>query len=148
MFSLLRTYTLGAGKLLALLRRFVDARLQWLQFAAVVGRVAQRYSELLENVPVVYNVHVLADLHEQEPVAQIGVLQQFVNALLVHELRSSLEQRQADVREEDDREPVEQNVGGYDGQQYEPEPEEHVDLLERIERAWRTNKKQVRRYAR
>ena len=81
--------------------------------------------DLLED----HGVHVLPEHVQQEPVAHLGLLDYYVDALLLDEPEADVEEVGPHPRGDDDDEAVEDHHSGQHCQQQEVEPQEDVDLL-------------------
>ena len=91
--------------------------------------VSQPPGQLVYDLLEDHRVHVLPEHVEEEPVAHLGLLDDDVDALLLYEPESDVEQIGPHPGRDYDDDAVKDDHGCEAAQDQEPEPEEDVDLL-------------------
>ena len=75
-----------------------------------------------------HRVNVLAKHIEQEPISDLGLLDDDVDTLLADQPEPDVQQVGAHLGADDDDDPVDDHQEAQDGEGDEPEPEKDVDL--------------------
>jgi len=97
--------------------------------AKVFALVAQPPGELVHDFFEDNTVDVLAQHVEEEPIAHLALLDDGVDDLALDEPESYVEEVGAHPGTDDYHETVDDNQGGEDAEDQEPEPQKNVDLL-------------------
>ena len=97
--------------------------------AKVFALVAQPPGELVHDFFEDNTVDVLAQHVEEEPIAHLALLDDGVDDLALDEPESYVEEVGAHPGTDDYHETVDDNLGGEDAEDQEPEPQKNVDLL-------------------
>ena len=95
----------------------------------ISAAISEFLGQLVNHVFKYHRVDVLAEQVDEEPVADVTLADDHVDALALHSPVAHAEHEGPDVRAEDDGHAVDQDQEGENTQQEQPEPDENVDLL-------------------
>jgi len=95
----------------------------------IPGPVAQLFGELVDHILEYYGVYVLSQQVEEEPVTDVALADDGVDALLFHSPVSKPENKGPDVRAEHDDNPVHDDHTREEAKEQEPEPDKNIDFL-------------------